>query len=674
MRAWPGLLIALVLCAPALAGSALDQRIMDLRDQGRLFPDKILAQLLALQPQVRAEPPRTQAELLAQISAARSLLNQYDTALATADQVVAYGQSRGDDVIVAKGLLAKARVSAARDDSGTAYRHALEAEQLALRGGDKSLLAQTEMAVGAASLGQGLFATALEQLQRAVDRARQVDDDPMLLFNALRAICRVYVQIKERDKAYAALDELTAIAEKQRLPTQMALQKISENTVANAFGQPERALRAQLDSLALQRKLGARRMLGSTLNNLADAYLRRHDFPQAAAYAAEALQVAQGLNETDSAATARVNLGHAYLGMGRIAEGRKNFEAGLKWFEDARNQPGLQDVLLEYGQALEQAGDMAGAVRAYHRERAISNELFETRRQKALLELQERYETDKKRRQIALLESENHNHLLQQRIWWLLAAVLTLVSVVVGLMYRKIRQANARLASKNLELKALSTLDPLTGLYNRRHFLDCMAGLAPSGERRGQAGDDLVGALFLLDVDHFKHVNDTYGHAAGDAVLKMVARQLRALLRESDLVVRWGGEEFLAYVPAMPRQRIDEVARSILLGISSQAVSHQDHQLSVQVSIGYAPFPLAPAGEPLGWERVINLADMALYLAKAQGRNRACGVRGFGQRQPVAVEEVEQDLERAWRAGQVELQLVLGDSAHAPERVPQYQA
>ncbi|MTV38340.1 diguanylate cyclase [Duganella radicis] len=641
-----------------------------MRDQGRLFPDKILVQLLALQAQVRAEPPRTQAELLAQISAARMLLNQYEAALATADQVVAYGKSLGDDVIVAKGLLAKARVSIAREDSETGYRQALEAEQLALRGDDRSALAQAEIAVGAASTGQGLFTTALERLQRAVDRARQVDDDPMLLFNALRSICRLYVQIKERDKAYATLDELTAIAEKQRLPTQMALQKISEHTVASAFGHPERALRAQLDSLALQRKLGARRMLGSTLNNLADAYLKRRDYPQAAAYAGEALQTTQGLDETDSDATARVNLGHAYLGMGRIAEGRKNFEAGLKWFEDAGNKPGLQEVLLEYGQALEAAGDMAGAVRAYHRERAIYNELFETKRQKALLELQERNETDKKQRQIALLESENHNHLLMQRIWWLLAAVLALVSVVVGLLYRKIRLANARLASKNLELKALSTLDPLTGLYNRRHFQDCMAGLAP-GERRGQAGGapdgDMVGALFLLDVDHFKHVNDTYGHAAGDVVLKMVARQLRAVMRESDLVVRWGGEEFLAYVPALPRQRIDEVARSILLGISSQAVCHQDRQLSVRVSIGYAPFPLAPAGEPLGWERVINLADMALYLAKTQGRNRAYGVRGFAQRQPIPVEEVEQDLERAWRAGQVDLQLVLGDSAYAQE-------
>jgi diguanylate cyclase (GGDEF)-like protein len=176
----------------------------------------------------------------------------------------------------------------------------------------------------------------------------------------------------------------------------------------------------------------------------------------------------------------------------------------------------------------------------------------------------------------------------------------------------------------------------------------------------GMSGEEIVGALFLLDVDHFKHINDNYGHAAGDAVLKMIAESLREILRETDMIVRWGGEEFLAFLPAIPRSGIEEIARRLLSGIASHTIDYQDAKISVNVSIGFAPFPLVPGSTPLPWERAVNLVDMALYLAKAHGRNRAYGVRGFAKYDQVSLEAVEQDLERAWRSGYVDLSVVLG--------------
>jgi len=243
--------------------------------------------------------------------------------------------------------------------------------------------------------------------------------------------------------------------------------------------------------------------------------------------------------------------------------------------------------------------------------------------------------------------------------------VFAMAAVIVGLLYRKVRQANAQLEVKNLELKAQSSLDPLTSLYNRRHFQEYMR-THNQVERRGVNGEDIVGALFLLDVDHFKHVNDSYGHAAGDSVLKMIAESLRIALRETDMIVRWGGEEFLAFLPAIPRNGVDEIARRILGCVSSQPVPFQDHMIHVNVSVGFAPFPLAPGGAPLPWERAVNLVDMALYLAKAHGRNRAYGVRGFSRFEETSMEAIEQNLEQAWRAGFVDLTLVLGGTPDEP--------
>ena len=665
--------IAACILAPASAGAdqpSLHARVLDLRELSRFVPDKALPQLLKLQAEAAGAPPATQAELLDQLSMASLRVGHSESALDIADQLIAYGKLQHDEAIVAKGQMNKSYALFDRAEIAQAHQLAFEAEKTGAASSNLALRSQGAVTVGQTYAQQGNFPAALAKLQQGIDLARQVNDDPAMLFAALNAQVGLYRQMREYDKAFATLDELLPVAGKLYSPGRMATAKNTEYILSIDAGQPKRALRALLQSLELERKLGAERMLGITLVNLSDSYLKERDYPRAAQYAQESLRSAQRTNNKSVEATARVNLGQAYLGMGRVAEGKQQYEAGMARYEQENNKPELRATLREYGEALERAGDLRHAVSAYHQERALSNELFEKRRRQEMLELQEKYETETKRRQIQLLSQENQvqgteidNRRLQQRVWWLLALVFALTSVAVGLLYRKMRHANARLEAKNLKLKTLSTLDPLTLLYNRRHFQEFMrdqAGQRPA-EQRARHGGDTVSALFLLDVDHFKHINDTYGHAAGDAVLKMIAENLRIALRETDMIVRWGGEEFLAFLPAVPRHSLDEVARRILTGVAAQTVRHQEQQISVNVSVGFSPFPLAPAGVPLPWERTVNLVDMALYLAKQQGRNRACGVSGFNDLQHTSMERIEQDLEAAWRAGFVELSMVFGD-------------
>ena len=648
--------------AQAQAPATLDERILDIREQSRFVPDKALVQLQKLQPELVAASSYTRAEFLTQMSATRMRLGQNDVALQAADQVIAFGKSLHDNVIIAKGMLAKTYVLFAQAEVEAAHRQAFAAEQLALTTDDTALKVQATITAGQTYAEQGNFPAALLKLQHAVEMARTPSGDSISLVSALNALAKLHTQMKGYENAADTLTELLDETEKLNSPGRMAMAKNTEYGLAIDSGQPKRALRVLQESLALERKMGAERMVGVTLVNLSDSYLKQHAFALAAQYAQESLQSAQKTGDKSTEATGRVNLGQAYIGMGRIAEGKKQYELGMARYEQENNKPDLQVALREYGEALERAGDLPGAVAAYHRERDISNELFEKRRQQAMLELQEKYEGEKKQRQIELLSHENQakgaeidNRRLQQRVWWLLALVFALAAAVVGLLYRKVRHTNAQLEVKNLELKAQSTLDPLTSLYNRRHFQDFMRGLNTQ-----QRQDDIVGALFLLDVDHFKHINDNYGHAAGDAVLKMIAENLRIALRETDMIVRWGGEEFLAFLPAIQRHGVDEIARRILNGISSQSLKYGEHEITVNVSVGFSPFPLAPGNEPLAWERAVNLVDMALYLAKAHGRNRAYGVRGFENFHLTSMEAVEQDLERAWRSGFVDLSVVLG--------------
>ena len=663
--------------APLSDQASLDATISEIGEQSRFVPDKALVQLLKLEADNKNSSPETRADLLSEISIARMRLGQYDAAQALAEQVVALGKAQRNNVIVAKGTLAKAYVTSAMAEVKASHQLAYEAEALANTTDNLKLRVQAMITAGQSYAENGEFPVALTKLQGAVDLARQVQDDQIPLASALNALAVLYNQMKENDKGLSTLDELLSVSEKMQSPGRMAIARNTEYVLAIDANQSRRALRALQEGLELERKLGATRMIATTLVNLSDNYLKDHDYAKVLRYANESLVAAHETNDAITEATARINIGQAYLGMGRLGDGKKSFEAGLAFLEKANSKPDLQVALMEYGEALERAGDMAGAVAAYHRERKLSNELYERQRQQVVLELQEKYDAEKRQRQIELLSRENQvkgaeidNRRLQQRVWWLLALVFALASMVVGLLYRKVRHANAQLEVKNLELKAQSALDPLTALYNRRHFQEYMRTHnhveKRDADKRSHHGDDIVGALFLLDVDHFKNVNDSYGHAAGDAVLKMIAETLRVALRETDMIVRWGGEEFLAFLPAIPRHGLEEVARRILTSISAQQVQCQGQDISVNVSVGFAPFPLVPKDIPLPWERAVNLVDMALYLAKAHGRNRAYGLRGFGNFEQTSMEAIEQDLERAWRDGYVDLSVVLGGTPDAP--------
>lgn len=195
-----------------------------------------------------------------------------------------------------------------------------------------------------------------------------------------------------------------------------------------------------------------------------------------------------------------------------------------------------------------------------------------------------------------------------------------------------------QLAIANEQLRHQSLTDPLTQLHNRRYLNEVMVQQVALVDRalRGQvlrrarmapAGEGL--ALVMVDVDHFKSVNDGHGHAAGDLVLQQLATLLRECTRESDTVARWGGEEFAV----VGRQSNPQDAVVLVERIRSRVEAHDfdiggGAVLRRTCSIGFVIYPFV-AAEPqrLSWERLFELADRCLYVAKRNGRNRAVGIQ-----------------------------------------------
>ncbi|HXO19658.1 MAG TPA: diguanylate cyclase [Thermoanaerobaculia bacterium] len=162
-------------------------------------------------------------------------------------------------------------------------------------------------------------------------------------------------------------------------------------------------------------------------------------------------------------------------------------------------------------------------------------------------------------------------------------------------------------------LRVQATHDHLTGLWNRPMILD---QLGREVHRCARGGGALT--VVLADLDHFKLINDTYGHDAGDAVLKQAAERMRSELRDCDFLGRYGGEEFLLVLPGCDAAAATQVAGRVRARLAAEPLCAGKLRLAVSVSLGVATTS-APAAEP---DALIKAADCALYRAKARGRNR----------------------------------------------------
>ena len=201
---------------------------------------------------------------------------------------------------------------------------------------------------------------------------------------------------------------------------------------------------------------------------------------------------------------------------------------------------------------------------------------------------------------------------------------------------QSLRWHSLELQRKNLELQEISFTDPLTGVWNRRYLEEIVtaeAGQVLRNYERARGGDirkldhrDLV--FIMVDMDFFKEVNDLHGHPAGDRLLQRVAERLTRVVRKSDVLVRWGGEEFLIMSRSADPSGTPAFCERILDIMASEAFD-LGHGVQVRktCSVGWAPFPWSRgAYEAICAEEVIELADAALYRAKAGGRNQGIGI------------------------------------------------
>ncbi len=505
---------------------------------------------------------------------------------------------------------------------------------------------------------QGEFDRALRAAHRALELSDGPAASPSRRVFARLQLAGTYAAAQQFEQAVKAQEEAEQLALNDKNPL---LRYFIEVNRGSMFQDRDRAITERSSQAALDaaRETGLEDLISNALANRADDFLRKREWNGAIALTTEAIRLAQKRKDVFSESLARHNLGIALMHTGQVAQGRQEVEAGFKLVTDAGSATGLDALYEEYGRALQDAGLTQEAVQAYLKERQFRRQLYRDDLRKTVLEAQEALEADRRSREFELLNRDmslKNEQLrasqLEFRLWLLMGGCVLAAGALLLMAYRRVRRTNLALQSTNERLKVQSERDPLTGLANRRHFQAAI--------RQREEQDLLRGSVFLIDIDHFKRINDQYGHAAGDTVLVEVSRRLRQALREDDLVVRWGGEEFLIVIKSCDPVFAQHLGQRLLEAIGGQPVTHERHTVPVTASIGFASLPIEPHGVSLHWERAIDMVDTLMYMAKAHGRNKAYGLQWADASDGEGLLHLAEQMEAAWHDGKVRLSTQAG--------------
>ena len=500
---------------------------------------------------------------------------------------------------------------------------------------------------------QGNRLEAVRLQQRANELAALAGDDALQAWG-LSTLAVMSQHLNDNEKSRREMAQAERHARKDQ--TGRAMIRVLMNGAILASARNDNgALQTLEEAVRIARGANSPRQEAMVLGSLSDELLRSGKPREALAAVERALPVMRQFNDRRNLPVMLHNGGIARVRLGQLAQGKADLESALQLWQQAKARARIEAALNESADALASASDFKSALENLHRANSLREQIDNDTRDAVLAQLKDRFRTEAGQRDLELAERENSlksarldNQTLMQRVWMLASVVLALAAGVLVVQVRRTRQANLQLRRSEALLKVQSERDPLTGLANRRHFREALAA------RQEDEGENFSGGLILLDVDHFKRINDEHGHAVGDSVLVEVARRLSGCVRAADVACRWGGEEFLVHTPMLTAEAVEALALRVMGEIGNQPVKLASGlEVPVTMSMAYANFPLPPNNVTLPWEQAVNLVDMALYSAKAMGRDRAVGIDATDASTSEALARAAGDFERSRQEGRI---------------------
>ena len=521
-------------------------------------------------------------------------------------------QRAGDLVLQSKLYACRAGAHSSAGRERDAERDYLKALELARKAGDAAGEADYLDQIGSIHYSRGAMASALTYLQTAYRTNVRLGREKARL-DTLANIANVYAdsQVAQYDRALEYYRQLVEGYEKHGQPNDVADTIFNIGQTSETKGDFAAAEFNYRRALVAFERLGRADDIAFTRRALGACLVRMGRPGEALPLLNAALAHYETTRDPGPIATARQFRGIAFRRLGRSAEAIRDLAAARPHFEAEKNSRFLERNIEETSLAYEQLGDWRNAYDLRKRHGALQQELATTRRDELSSRLRVEFDAEKKEQENRALARENalrasalREAERNQRLQVVVIALTTLLAgALAALFWRQV--ANTR------RMRTMAMTDELTRLPNRRHILTALEVVFDAAKRERRAT-----TVIAFDIDRFKRINDTWGHAAGDAVLRAVAHTCRQALRPSDLIGRTGGEEFLIVLHDATPAQAREVAERLRTAVEALDFSSVAEGLEVTISLGVF---VSHKDEP---HAAIAAADSLLYRAKESGRNR----------------------------------------------------
>ncbi len=535
---------------------------------------------------------------------------------ASADRVVVTAltaaERAGDIGLQAKLLDCRADKRTADGRDADAERDYTAAAALARRVGDAALEADAVSNIGTIQYARGAMADALTNLQAAYRTNARLGRQKERL-DSLAGIANVYAdaQVAQYDRALEYYRQLLEGYEKHGQPHNVADTLFNIGGTNETKGDLAAAEFHYRRALAAFERLDRPDDIAYTKGALGRTLTKQGRAGEAIRLFADALAIYEKGGSTGEVAMIRQYRGIAFRRLGRSAEAIRELAAARAHYERENNTRFVERNVDETALAYEQLGDWRNAYEFRKRHSALQQTLATSRRDEISSRLRVEFDAEKKEQENRALARENalratalrEAQRSQKQQVIIIALTALLAAALAILFWRQI--ANTR------RMRSMAMTDELTRLPNRRHILTAL-DLAFAAAKR----DRRPVTVIAFDIDRFKRINDTYGHAAGDVVLRTVARACRLALRPDDLIGRTGGEEFLVVLRDASVSQAGEIAERLRAAVEALDFSSIAEDLQVTISLGVWVTDRYEAAAD------IAAADSLLYRAKESGRNR----------------------------------------------------
>lgn len=502
-------------------------------------------------------------------------------------------------------------------------------------------------AKGAIHAMQGQFPAAIESLLRAEDvlaALGQPEDTGIL-----RNLAGIHINLGEFDRAidYAERAERVQSTPPQSPSSRMGVLSMLATAHIGA-GHFDEGRRWSQEALAFGRE--HKLPTGGVLNNYAALLRDEGHHAEALAAFMELLPQLSTSDPPDVFGVVEKNIGETLVALNRRAEAAPHLQRARELYETADVRPKrleLYPVLIENLEAL---GRTTDALAAMHEFKALSDEVISTESKTRIAELENSIELASNEKALAESKAANELQLAENAalqasesranaVNVALLASLIAAAAVLALLWRTYRirsRSHQELGERNIEIeKQRSALEKLNAVIHQQSREDALTGL---GNRRQLlesltvTGAADTGVLVMADLDHFKTINDTHGHGTGDRALEMFADAMRAVGRQGDLLVRWGGEEFVWMCRGAVAGQGPALCERLLMQLRERTLDVNGQPLHVSASLGFVPLPVWP-GKVTDWDGALKIADYAVYCSKASGRGSWTGFVAAGGNQ-----------------------------------------